>query len=67
MKLLKSGKGNPPSVKDNQTLFVDMWENWYLYTDYYSTFNLRVETFVNDRKSEIPYFNSNYIRTFIHK
>jgi hypothetical protein len=67
MRLLKTGKENPPAVNINQTLFVDMWDNWALYEDYNSTFDQRIQKFVEYRKSQTHWFNPNYIRQFIRK
>lgn len=67
MKTLNTGQGSAPLVKKDQILFVDMWDNWILYENYYPTFDSSVEQFVRDRQSETLYFNRNYIRQYIRK
>jgi hypothetical protein len=67
MYLLKTGTNNVPTeVKWNETLFVDIWNNYALYTECSgTTFKYRLETYIQMRKNSIHYFNENYVRQII--
>ena len=64
MRLIESGKYDKPiELKWNECLFVDMWDNYALYTECSSIpFDLRLEKYIDHRRRETNYFNANYIR-----
>jgi hypothetical protein len=48
-------------VRDGEILFIDIWGNWNLYKYSYSTFDQRINEYIEWRKFSISYFNRNYI------
>jgi hypothetical protein len=67
MRLLKTGKYEGPiELKWNECLFVDMWDKYYLYEECSgTTFDFRLNRYLEDRTRSINYFNSNYIKMII--
>lgn len=64
MRLLKTGIYSEPfDIKWNECLFVDIWDNYHLYTDCgCTTFDYRLNRYLEDKKHTINYFNQNNIR-----
>ena len=64
MRLIKTGKYEVPiELKWNECLFVDMWDKYYLYEECSgTTFDFRLNRYLEDRVRSIHYFNANYIK-----
>lgn len=64
MRLIKTGKYEAPiELEWNECLFVDIWDNYHLYTECASTtFDLRLRRYIETRQRTINYFCENYIR-----
>lgn len=54
-------------VSKGEVLFVDMWGGYEIFKYSFSTFNQRLNEYIEKRKSQINYFNENYIRHIIKK
>lgn len=68
MRLKESGKGLYEKIipKWNEVLFVDIWDNYTLYTECSCLgFDHLVDSYVDSRKRQISYFNKNYIKQII--
>ncbi len=66
-KYLKSGKlpkDKLPKLKIAEYYCVDMWGNWIHYEDWYGSFEVKVQRFINDRQSDSSHFNKNYIKEY---
>jgi hypothetical protein len=64
MKLIKTGKYTEPfSLKWNECIFVDIWNNYNLHSDCRgTTFDYRLKEYLQSKKLSIDYFNQNYIK-----
>jgi hypothetical protein len=64
MRLKETGEYKEPiSLKYGQSLFVDMWDKYYLYEECSGTsFDFRLNRYLEDRSRSINYFNANYIK-----
>ena len=65
MRCIETGKveGKTFHLKWNECLFVDIWDNYHLYTECASTsFDLRLRRYIETRQRTINYFCENYIR-----
>ncbi len=70
MKCIKTGNKNDtqPRPAEGECILVDMWGDWILYKrEYTSGIEKYIERFVEDRKYDVNYFNSNYIKKVVIK